>query len=159
MLVAVVIGFLAAYALALVGAAIGSAILGVPLDGAGQQSAILTLPELFGRASLALSMEAAIGFAIATVARSQLAGIGVGIGLLVVQNIAGIFLPEVFKWFPFSAASAVIVDTGSGGGGGGGGGGPTVALGPDLAVVVVAIWLIGALVLAALWTERAEIAG
>ena len=47
--VAVVIGFLAAYALALVGAAIGSAILGVPLDGAGQQSAILTLPELIGR--------------------------------------------------------------------------------------------------------------
>ena len=74
-------------------------------------------------------------------------------------HIAGIFLPEVFKWFPFSAASAVIVDTGNGGGGGGGGGGPTVALGPDLAVVVVAIWLIGALVLAALWTERAEIAG
>ena len=28
-----------------------------------------------------------------------------------------------------------------------------------VAVVVVAIWLIGALVLAALWTERAEIAG
>ena len=27
------------------------------------------------------------------------------------------------------------------------------------AVVVVALWLIGALVLAALWTERAEIAG
>jgi hypothetical protein len=100
-------------------------------------------------------MEAAIGFAIATVARSQLAGIGVGIGLLVVQNIAGIFLPNVFKWFPFSAASAVIADSG----GGGGGGGPSVSLGPDLAVVVVAIWLIGALVLAALWTERAEIAG
>ena len=158
-LVAVVIGFLAAYALALVGAAIGSAILGVPLDGAGQQSAILALPELIGRGSLALSMEAAIGFAIATVARSQLAGIGVGIGLLVVQNIAGIFLPNVFKWFPFSAASAVIADTSAGGGGGGGGGGPAVSLGPDVAVVVVALWLIGALVLAALWTERAEIAG
>ena len=104
-------------------------------------------------------MEAAIGFAIATVARSQLAGIGVGIGLLVVQNIAGIFLPNVFKWFPFSAASAVIADTSAGGGGGGGGGGPAVSLGPDVAVVVVALWLIGALVLAALWTERAEIAG
>ena len=122
-LVAVVIGFLAAYALALVGAAIGSAILGVPLDGAGQQSAILTLPELIGRGSLALSMEAAIGFAIATVARSQLAGIGVGIGLLVVQNIAGIFLPNVFKWFPFSAASRGDRRTSAGGGGGGGGGG------------------------------------
>ena len=34
-----------------------------------------------------------------------------------------------------------------------------MSLGPDVAVVVVALWLIGALVLAALWTERAEIAG
>ncbi len=34
-----------------------------------------------------------------------------------------------------------------------------MSLGTDAALVVVAIWLIGALVVAALWTERAEIAG
>ena len=69
------------------------------------------LPELFGRAMLALSMDAALGFAIATIARSQLAGIGVGIGVFFFEGIAGAFLPDVFKWFPFSAASAVVAST------------------------------------------------
>ena len=56
--------------------------------------------------SLALSMDAALGFAIATIARSQLAGIAVGIGVYFAEGIAGLFLPDVIKWFPFSAASA-----------------------------------------------------
>ena len=113
------------------------------------------LPELFGRAMLALSMDAALGFAIATIARSQLAGIGVGIGVFFFEGIAGAFLPDVFKWFPFSAASAVVASTSGAGGGGGGG----RRLEPDIAIVVVAVWLIAALVVASLWTERAEIAG
>ena len=48
-------------------------------------------------------MNAAFGYAIATVARSQLAGIAVGVGLFFAEGIAGLFLPDVFKWFPFSA--------------------------------------------------------
>ena len=71
--------------------------------------ALPRLPELFGRAALALAMDAALGFAIATIARSQLAGIGVGIGLFFVEGIAGIFLPDVFKWFPFSRRRAAVV--------------------------------------------------
>ncbi len=99
-------------------------------------------------------MNAALGFAIATVARSQLAGIGVGIGVFFAEGIAGAFLPQVFKWFPFSAASAVVASTG-----GSNGGGPApVRLEPDMAIVVVLVWLVAALVVASLWTERAEIA-
>ena len=71
--------------------------------GAGATSA-----EQLGRAALALAMNAALGFAIATITRSQLAGIGVGIGLYFAEGIAGIFLPQVFKWFPFSASGAVV---------------------------------------------------
>ena len=52
-------------------------------------------PELFGRAGLALAMNAALGYAIATVARSQLAGIVVGIGLYFAEGIAGVFAPGV----------------------------------------------------------------
>jgi hypothetical protein len=114
----VFVGFLASFLVGVVLAAIGSTILNVPLAGMSDQDALRSLPELFGRATLVLSMDAALGFAIATIARSQLAGIGVGIGLLVVQNIAGIFLPNVFKWFPFSAASAVVASTGGANGGG-----------------------------------------
>jgi hypothetical protein len=106
-------------------------------------------------ATLALSMDAALGFAIATIARSQLAGIGVGIGVFFFEGIAGAFLPQVFKWFPFSAASAVVASNG-----GANGGGPAqVRLEPDIAIVVVLVWLVAALVIASLWTERAEIAG
>ena len=60
--------------------ALGAALSGIGLSGMGDRDALLGLPELFGRAGLAMAMNAALGFAIATVARSQLAGIGVGIG-------------------------------------------------------------------------------
>ena len=148
-------GFLASFLVGVVLAAMGSTILNVPLSGMSDQDALRSLPELFGRATLALSMDAALGFAIATIARSQLAGIGVGIGVFFFESIAGAFLPQVFKWFPFSAASAVVASTG-----GANGGGPAqVRLEPDIAIVVVLVWLVAALVVASLWTERAEIAG
>ena len=137
-------------------AAIGATLLNVGLTGMSDADTLRRLPELFGRAVLALSMDAALGFAIATVARSQLAGIGVGIGVFFFEGIAGAFLPDVFKWFPFSAASAVVASTCGRGGGGGGG---ATQLEPDIAIVVVAVWLVAALVVASLWTERAEIAG
>ena len=140
--VMVIIGFLAAFLVGVLLAAIGATLLNVGLTGMSDADTLRRLPELFGRAMLALSMDAALGFAIATIARSQLAG------------IAGAFLPDVFKWFPFSAASAVVASTSGAGGGGGG-----ARLEPDIAIVVVAVWLIAALVVASLWTERAEIAG
>jgi hypothetical protein len=43
--------------------------------------------------------------------------------------------------------------------GGGFGGGPTVRLEPDAAIVVVLIWLLGALVVSSIVTERADITG
>ena len=152
--VMVIIGFLAAFLVGVLLAAIGATLLNVGLTGMSDADTLRRLPELFGRAMLALSMDAALGFAIATIARSQLAGIGVGIGVFFFEGIAGAFLPDVFKWFPFSAASAVVASTSGAGGGGGG-----ARLEPDIAIVVVAVWLIAALVVASLWTERAEIAG
>ena len=150
----VILGFLASFVVGVALAALGSTVLGVPLSGMSDQDALLKAPELFGRAMLALSMDAALGFAIATIARSQLAGIGVGIGVFFFEGIAGAFLPDVFKWFPFSAASAVVASTGTAGGGG-----SAARLEPDIAIVVVLVWLVAALVIASLWTERAEIAG
>ena len=100
--------------------------------------------------------EGALGFAIATLTRSQLAGIGVGIALYFGETFAGIFLPDIVKYLPFNAATAVVATTG----GGGFGGGATVQrLDPNVAMLVVAAWLLGALVLSALVTERAEISG
>lgn len=44
-------------------------------------------------------------------------------------------------------------------GGGPGGGAALARLSPDTAIVVVAAWLVGALLVTALFTERAEISG
>jgi hypothetical protein len=116
-----------------------------------------TLPELMARGWLALGESAALGFTIATLARSQLAGIGVGIAVYFGEQFAAIFLPDVVKYLPFNAATAVVATSGSFGGGGGGA--TIVRLEPNVALVVVAAWLIGGLVVTALYTERAEISG
>ncbi len=157
------IGILAAFLVGVAISALGAALSGISLSGMGDKDALLGLPELFGRAGLAMAMNAALGFAIATVARSQLAGIGVGIGVFFAEGIAGVFAPGLIKWFPFAASSALVSGGGDGqfggGGGGGGGGGFGEQLDPQLAVVVVAVWLVVALAVAAVWTERAEISG
>jgi hypothetical protein len=115
------------------------------------------MPELFARGALAIAMNTALGFAIATIARSQLAGIGVGIGVYFAEGIAGVFIPDIIKWFPFASASAVVADTS--GAAFDGGAAVQVALDPNTAVVVVLAWLVAALVVSAVWTERAEIGG
>jgi ABC-type transport system involved in multi-copper enzyme maturation permease subunit len=152
-----IVGIVAAFAVGVGAAAVGALVAGVPLDGMTDTKALGDLPELFARGALAIGMDAALGFAIATIARSQLAGIGVGIGLYFGEQFAGIFLREWTRWLPFDAGSAIISTEGIGGG-------STQTLGtppldPNTAIVVVAAWLIGALVVSALWTERAEIAG
>jgi hypothetical protein len=105
---------------------------------------------------VALDQEAAVGFAIATLARSQLAGIGAGIALYFGGTFLQLLLPGIVKWLPFNAASAVIANSNSD---------QLAAFGmsmeqltPNVALVVVALWLVGSLVVTALYVERAEIA-
>ena len=117
------------------------------------------LPEHGGRGWFAVVEQAALGFAIATLARSQLAGIGAGIAFYFGETFASIFLPDIVKYMPFAVARASI-DTGA-----------RRRLRrwrrrelrrpcpPDTALVLVAVWLVGSLIVAAVFTERAEITG
>jgi ABC-type transport system involved in multi-copper enzyme maturation permease subunit len=149
-----VLALAAGVAVAVVGATLG----GVSTAGLGDAATLRTIPELLGRGWLAIVEEGALGFAIATLARSQLAGIGTGIAVYFGEQFAAIFLPDIVKYLPFNAASAVVAT--SGGSGGFGGGGATLSrLEPDVAMLVVAVWLFGALIVSALFTERAEISG
>ena len=151
-------GLLGAFLAGVAVSAVGALVVGVSLGGMTDGEALLRLPELFGRAWLAMAMNAALGYAVATLARSQLAGIGVGIGLFFAEGVAGIFAPHVVKWFPFSASGAVVQ---------GGAGGSVMVNGAEIgatldsttAVLVTVAWLVGSLVVASLWTERAEISG
>ncbi len=155
------LGLLVAFGIGIVVAVVAAGLAQVPTNGIGDAATVGTFPELLLRGWLALAEACALGFAIATLARSQLAGIGVGIAVYFGEQFAAIFLPDIVKYLPFNAANAVVATSGSfGGGGGGGGGGASLArLEPNTALVVVAAWLIGALLVTALFTERAEISG
>ena len=155
------VGLLVSFGIGVVAAALGATIANVPLDGIGNADALGRLPEHFLRGWVAIVMEGSIGFAIATLARSQLAGIGAGIAFYFGESFASLFLPDVVKYLPFNLANAAV-GSGGGFGGGGGGGGAAAASTPlsaDLALLLVAAWLIGSIVVAAGFTERAEITG
>ena len=150
------IGFVVAFAFGVLMAVLGAGIAGIGTSGIGDSATLGRLPEKLGRGWLAISEEAALGFAIATIARSQLAGIGAGIAIYFGESFATLFLPDIVKYMPFNAANAVVV-TGTNGGGFNGGG--VARLQPDVALLVVVAWLVGALVVSSLVTERADIGG
>jgi ABC-2 type transport system permease protein len=151
------VGLVAAYALGIVLMVVGDTIGGISTAGLNDAATLGTLPELLARGWLAIVEQAALGFAIATLARSQLAGIATGIGVYFVEQFSTIFLPDIVKYLPFHVAGDVVAV--SGGGSFGGGGGAAQALEPNTALLLVAAWLVGALVVTAVFTERAEISG
>jgi ABC-type transport system involved in multi-copper enzyme maturation permease subunit len=154
------LGLFASFVIGVIAAIVGASIAHVPLDGIGNADAIASLPEHFLRGWAAIVMEGSIGFAIATLARSQLAGIGAGIAFYFGEGFASLFLPDVVKYLPFNLASTAVGNGGFGGGGGGGGpAATTTPLSADFALLLVAVWLVGSIVVAAGFTERAEITG
>ena len=150
----IVVGLILAFLIGVAGAAAGSTIAGISLSGMGDTAILDKLPEHFLRGWIAISMTAAVGFAVATVAKSQLAGIGVGIALYFGEAFATIFLPDIVKYLPFNLSNAAV--------GGGGFGGPdsvSTALSTDTALGLVIVWLVAMLVSTAVIAERAEITG
>jgi len=155
------IGLAITFVLGVLAAVAGANIAGVSTSGLRDADTLGRLPEQFIRGWFAVVEEAALGFAIATLARSQLAGIGAGIAFYFGETFATIFLPDIVKYLPFAVARA-SVNTGAtaGGGFGGGDGGQALASLPaDTALLLVAAWLIGSLLVATVFTERAEITG
>lgn len=148
------VGLLIAFAAGVALAVVGASLAGISTAGLDDATTLRALPENLARGWLAIAEEGAIGFAIATVARSQLAGIGAGIAFFFGEQFAGIFLPDIVKYLPFDAATAMAA-----GGLTGGLERDASSLDPGTALVVVLAWLVGSIGVAALFTERAEIAG
>jgi len=146
--VVILVSFIAAVAGAVAGAALGGITSGTLLD----RDALLALPGELLRAWLALTEVLAIGFAVATLTRSQLAGVGAGVALFIGEQFATLILPDVIKFFPFNAAAAVVERPSIEGV-------TTAVLSPDAALVVTTLWLCAALALVVVATERAEITG
>jgi ABC-2 type transport system permease protein len=154
--VVIAVGLFVSFLIGVVAAALGATIAHVSLNGLGDVSALNGLPEKFVRGFIGIVAQGALGFAVATLARSQLAGIGVGIGLYFGGTFATIFLPDVVKYLPFQLANAAV-----GGGGGGFGRGPGTAptIEPNVAILLLVVWLVGSLAVAIGFAERAEITG
>ena len=153
----IAIGLVIAFGIAVVAAIVGAHLANVSVSGLGDAATLGHLPERLLKGWFAVAEEAALGFTIATLARSQLAGIGAGIAFYFGESFAGIFLPDVVKYMPFSVANA-SVSTGSGQGLGGGGG-AIASLPADQALVLVALWLVGSLLVASIFSDRVEITG
>jgi ABC-type transport system involved in multi-copper enzyme maturation permease subunit len=154
--VVMVVGLLVTFAIGVGAAILAATIAGVPLDGIGDAATLGRLPEQFARGAIAIISQGALGFAVATLARSQLAGIGIGIAIYFGGTFARIFLPDIVKYLPFQLGTAAV---GGSGGFGGGGGGAAASISPDFAVLLLIVWLIGSLVVAVGFAERAEITG
>jgi len=153
------IGMLVAFAVGVVVTFLAAKLAGVSTDGITDTSIFGNLPEQFLRGWYGLVELGAVGFTIATLARSQLAGVGAGIGIYFAGTFAGLFLPDVVKYLPFAAADSLISVDSAGGSASAGGGQSLARLDPNTALVVVGLWLIASLAVTALFTERAEISG
>ena len=154
---AIAVGLVVTFVVGVIAALVGAHLAGVTTSGLTDAATIGRLPGQFARGWLAIVEEGALGFTIATLARSQLAGIGAGIGLYFGESFAGIFLPDIVKYLPFNVATSSLATGASGGGFGGGQ--QIASLDANTALVLVVAWLVGALLVAAVFTERAEISG
>ena len=109
LLAGVLVSFLIGTGAAILAAAIGD----VNADGATDPDTLRTLPELLARTWLGVVQAGAIGFAIAMLFKSQLAGIGAALALYFAETFLALVptLDEVLAYFPYSVSSAVIATT------------------------------------------------
>jgi ABC-type transport system involved in multi-copper enzyme maturation permease subunit len=153
------LGLLISWGVGVVTAIAAAAVAGIDLSGVTDTSVVGTLPEQLLRGFWGMAEEAAIGFAIATFARSQLAGLGAGIALYFVEQFSTFFLPDIVRYLPFHVATSALRITTNAPGNGAGGASLVPPLDPNFSLLLVTVYLVVAAVAAALIVERAEITG
>ena len=153
-------GLLIAFAAGFLGAVAGASIAGLPLSGFADGDALPHLAISIVRCWIAICSLSAVGYAIAMVARNQMAGVGTVIGVYLASVIVPIALPralqDIFKYLPFSVSGDAI---GLSAPPSAGASQSVAGVEPTLALVVTLGWLAASLAVAALATERAEISG
>ena len=150
------VGVASTFAIGVVLAVLAAGIADVSTAGATDADALATFPDLLARTWLGVSQQAAIGFAVAMLFRSQLAGIGAGLALYFGEIFLALvpLANDVLPYFPFSVASAVVSTAD---GFGDGGFGTTASLDSETAIVLAVAYLVIALAVAAISARRAQI--
>ena len=139
------------------GAAIAAAeMAGLGSEGATDPDTLATLPDLLLRTWLGVTQAAAVGFAIAMLFKSQLAGIGAGLAFYFAEMFLSLvpILRDALVYFPFSVSGAVIATTDEFDDGGFG---SVPTLDPDQAVLWSLGYLALALTIASISAWRAQI--
>ncbi len=166
----ILIAYAAGIALTLLAGTMSGAAVGDPLSRGGAED----LARSLGFGSLVVAERAAIGFAVAMLLRSQLAGVVTGIVLFIGEQILATVIlfttlsgtgfggdlgpigPEWFQFLPFSIGDSVLSEAPSIGDG------PESLLNPvplELGIVVTLLYLLGSLLVAAVSAERSQISG
>lgn len=143
------VGWLILFAAGAVFVAIGAVVSGLPLGDPADGGALARLPSLLAAGWWAIVMELAIGFAVAFITRSQVAGIAAVVGLMFAEQFATAFLVQAdVLWFgPITAAGTLVQTAGT--------------LGADgellVPLAVTSLYVAVAVVGAALFARRAEV--
>lgn len=143
-LVAWVALYLLGIVLILVAAVLGGISAGAPFDPAYLPRVIV----LVASGGWAVLMEISLGFAVAFITRSQVAGIGTVTGLFFAERFAEMVVPaDLMRYAPITAATTLVSSAGTGG--------PDAGLG--LPLVMTTLYMVAALVLAGVVAPRSEV--
>lgn len=150
------LGVVATFVIGSVAAIAAAELFGVGSEGATDAETLASLPELLARTWLGVVQAAAIGYAIAMLFRSQLAGIGAGLALYFAELFLALVptLRDVLVYFPFSVSGAVVA---AGDELAGSGFGSMATLDADTAVLWSVGYLVIALAVASVAAWRAQI--
>jgi hypothetical protein len=102
------VGFLAAFGVGMVLVPVAASLAGLTPP-SPSADLVASLPDLFAKSLFGLVEQAAIGYMVAMLARSQLAGVGAGIALYFVEQFASIFVPDIVKYLPFTVSGSLII--------------------------------------------------
>lgn len=107
------VGTLVAGVVGVASAIAGAELAGLGSAGATDPDSLAELPELFARTWLGVTQATAIGFAIAMLFKSQLAGIGAGLAFYFAEQFLQLVpaLRDTLSYFPFSVSGAVVGST------------------------------------------------
>ena len=145
------IGFLAAFGVGMLLVPVAASLAGLTPP-SPSPTLVGSLPDLFARSLFGLIEQAAIGYMVAMLARSQLAGVGAGIALYFVEQFASIFVPDIVKYMPFTVSGSLIISAEEAQLAG------VPILEAWLAAVLTGVYLLAAVVISAVGSEAREIA-
>lgn len=156
--IAIAVAVVITFGVGAVVAIIAARMAGNPSDAALEIDTLLSFPDLLARTWLGVTEQAAIGFAIAMLFRSRLAGIGAGLAFYFGEIFLALIPPvaEVLPYFPFNVATAVIAGADGFGDDGGFGGGPG-QIDSEQAIVLAIVYTAIALGIASISAWRAQI--